>query len=53
MAGFYQFEYEFVDNLGNVLFSELTDMLESGEYDATALAPVDITFDNVPDILPK
>jgi hypothetical protein len=53
VAGFYQLEYEFVDNLGNVLFSELSDMLESGEYDATALAPVDITFDNVPDIIPK
>ena len=53
VAGFYQFKFEFVDNLGNVLFSDLTDMLESGEYDVTALAPVDITFDNVPDILPK
>ena len=52
-AGFYQLEYEFVDNLGNVLYSELSDMVESGEYDATALAPVDITFDNVPEILPK
>ena len=52
-AGFYQLEYEFVDNLGNVLYSEISDMLESGEYDATALAPVDITFDNVPEILPK
>jgi len=36
-----------------VLFSELTDLLESGEHDATGLAPVDITFENVPEILPK
>ena len=50
-AGYYQFSYELIDGQGNKVFSHFD--IEGEIHDVTQLAPVAITMDNIPEILPK
>ncbi|CAG5109644.1 Oidioi.mRNA.OKI2018_I69.chr2.g4159.t1.cds [Oikopleura dioica] len=49
--GYYQFAYEIVDGQGNKFFPEFDT--EGETYDVTQLAPVAVTMDNIPEILPN